>query len=341
MVYDGLDEGCGWFIRHSAACYWIEPGGGTVEHRQQFRRVSLGRVLIAVGFSAVLVLGPVAVVGDCPEEPQLQNYTGGGTYVCPCFAAGEEGGAVLTAPAEHYPVEILRVGIGWGSTYGGTGHSLEQAIHIYGSGLPNPGTPVFSIDGPDLVDGFINVFDLEPLPGEITIDSGAFTVTLEFLNANAGDPYAPSMVHDGNGCQAGKNVVYAVPGIWYDACVLGVSGDWVVFAVYRQVDCESGVPEELVTSNVPAVLLGPQPNPFSYETRIEYILASSEHVNLSVYSARGQKVATLTDGPVNPGCHAATWHGDADDGSPVAAGVYFARMTAGSFCSTRRVVLSR
>ena len=33
----------------------------------------------------------------CPEEPALQNWTGGGTVTCPCFVAGEEAGAVLNA----------------------------------------------------------------------------------------------------------------------------------------------------------------------------------------------------------------------------------------------------
>lgn len=299
------------------------------------------RFLSAICLTAFLALTPVAALGDCPEETPLKNYTDGSPTVCPCFAVGEEAGAVLVAPPEHYPIEILRVGIMWASMYGGTGQSLEGAIHIYESGLPNPGTPIFSLPGPLLTDGYINEFDLEPLPGEITITSGAFTVTLEFLNENAGNTYAPSMVHDGNGCQGGKNVVYAVPGVWYDACLLGVGGDWIVFAVYRQVNCESGVPEELVTANVPAFLMGAYPNPFSCETRVEYVLTNPEHVNLSIYDVRGKRVAKLVDGPVGAGYHAEIWNGNAEDGSSLAAGVYFVRMTAGMHSFTRRVVLAR
>ena len=302
---------------------------------------SFGSGALAVVLAAVFTFGPVAAFGECPEEDPLQHYTGSGTVVCPCFVAGEEAGAVFTAPSEHYPIEILRVGIGWGSQYGGTGYTLEQSIHIYDAGLPNPGSPVFSLDGPQLLDGYINEFDLEPLPGEIVIDSGAFTVTLEFMNDNAGDIFAPSMVHDGNGCQSGKNVVYAVPGIWYDSCVLGVTGDWIVYVIYREDECESGVPEEMVAANVPAVLLAPRPNPFAQETRIEYVVARPGAVGLSVYNVEGQVVATLADGPAGPGCHSVTWEGRADDGSPAAAGVYFVRMTAGAYSSTQRLVLSR
>lgn len=291
--------------------------------------------------SVVIVACGAAVAQECPEEAPLQNYTGGGSVVCPCFAAGEEGGAVLVAPSEHYPIEILRVGIGWGSMYGGTGQTLEQAIHIYDAGLPDPGTPIFTLEGPMLTDGYVNQFDLEPTPGEIIIDSGAFTVTLEFMNANAGDPYAPSMVHDGNGCQSAKNVVYAVPGVWYDACLLGVSGDWIVYAVYRQVNCCAGVGEEFVVLNDPAVLVGPHPNPFSSETRFTFLLARPGPVDLSIYDVRGQRIATLADGAFAAGPHSATWSGTGPDRKPMGPGIYFATIKVGDFRSTQRVVLTR
>jgi hypothetical protein len=297
---------------------------------------------VAVAFlAAVLLVISLALADTCPEEDPLQNYTGGGTVVCPCFVAGEEAGAVLQAPAEHYPIEILRVGIGWGSIYGGTGQSLEQAIHIYAGGLPNPGSPIFTLEGPVLMDGFINEFDLEPSPGEITIDSGPFTVTLEFMNDNAGDIYAPSMVHDGNGCQAGKDVVYAIPGGWYSACALGVTGDWVVYAVYRQVNCGAGVDGEMVVSSRPVFLLDPEPNPFGTETRLEFVLGRPEQVSLSVYDVRGHIMADLAEGEYGPGSHSVTWSGTSSDGSPLASGIYFAEVRTGSSRSVKRVVLSR
>jgi hypothetical protein len=255
--------------------------------------------------------------------------------------SGEEGGSVLDAPTEHYPIEILRVGIGWGSLYGGTPQSLEQAIHIYDAGLPNPGTPIATLEGPALNDGYINEFDLEPLPGDIIVNSGPFTVTLEFLNSNAGDTYAPSMVHDGNGCQATKNVVYAIPGGWYDACVLGVTGDWVVYAIYRQVNCGAGVGEEMIASSHPAFLMRPQPNPFTSETQFEFLVGEELHVDLSVYDVRGQLVTTLADGIYHHGRHAAVWSGEGADGKPVAPGIYFVTIEAGTFHSTQRVVFSK
>jgi len=294
------------------------------------------RVIVAV---LVVTASPARSV--CPEEPPLQNYQGAGTVVCPCFIPGEQAGGVFTAPVGDYPIEILRVGIGWGSQLGGAPQVLEEAIHLYAAGLPNPGVPIFSLPGPVLNDGFINEFDIELITGNKIINSGAFTVTLEFLNSNAGDPFAPSVIHDGNGCQSGKNVVFAIPGGWFNACLLGVTGDWVFYVVYRQVDCGTGAGEELVASTAPVFLALPQPNPFRGETRIEFLLDRAGPVELVVHDVAGRRVATLAERTFAAGRHVLSWNGDADDGTPEAGGVYFVTLRAGDRLQTRKVVLNR
>jgi len=281
------------------------------------------------------LLGVPASAGPCPEEPPLLNFEGPGEVVCPCFVEGEEAGAILDAPAEHYPIEILRVGIGWGSQFGGAPTSLEAAIHIYGSGLPNPGTPIASLPGPQLVDGFINDFDIEAQMGAVPVSSGPFTVTLEFLNDNAGNFFAPSVVHDGAGCDSGENVVFAIPGGWFDACALGVSGDWVFFVVYRP-NCATGVDEALLASG-DARLFMPRPNPFAASTRVQFLLAREEAVDVTVFDVAGRRVATLLDGVRGAGTHVAAWHGTLDGGAPAPAGVYFVRLTTPTFSATEKV----
>ena len=118
--------------------------------------------LILLGFAAA------PAVAQCPEQPALQNYTGTTSVACPCFAIGEQAGVVLTAPAADYPIEILRVGIAWGSVFGGAPASLEDAIHIYPAGLPNPGVAQFSLLGPNMTDGFLNEFNISSTPGSST-----------------------------------------------------------------------------------------------------------------------------------------------------------------------------
>jgi hypothetical protein len=207
--------------------------------------------LLACTMTLFILGGAIDARSQCTEQ-LFQNFTGSGTTACPCFVVGEQAGAVFQLPPAAYPIEILRVGIGWGSTFGGAGQSLEQAIHIYKGGGPAPGPIIFSLEGPQLTDGVINEFNLGPIPGEILIDSGPFMVTLEFLNENANNFFAASTVHDGNGCQPGKNVIYAIPGGWMDACAAGVSGDWVFYVKYRSLNATAaGNPPSIAFSNVP------------------------------------------------------------------------------------------
>jgi hypothetical protein len=294
-------------------------------------------------FALTLFLVGVAVPAaaqDCPEEPQLQHYTGGGQVVCPCFVPGEEAGAVFDIPAEHFPIEVLRVGIGWASQFGGAAQTLEQAIHVYGAGLPDPGARVLSLGGPVLSDGAINVFDLEAQLLSTEVATGPVTVTLEFLNQNAGDPFAPSVVHDGNGCQLTKNVVKAIPAGWSDACPLGVTGDWVFFMVYRRTDCNQiGVGEEIVTANLPVFLSAPHPNPFRAQTQVEFVLAEAGDVRLAVFDLAGRRVATLWDGPVPAGRHGAVWNGRVDRGPRAPSGIYFITLDSAAGRRTQKILV--
>jgi hypothetical protein len=191
---------------------------------------------------AVAVLAVAARAQTCPELGPVQVYGGGGTVTCPCFVAGEQAGTVFSGiPAGDFPIEITKIGIGWGSQSGGALPTIEDAINIYGAGLPNPssGGLLYSFAAPQMTDGFVNEFNVDgqaPGGGAVVINSQPFTVTLEFYNPNNTPPYGPSVVEDGNGITPGRNVVYAV-GFpftgWYDAQTLGVSGDWLFYIKYR------------------------------------------------------------------------------------------------------------
>ena len=292
--------------------------------------------------AAILTLSALSAVGPagaaCNDTPTIQNFTGGGRVACPCFVTDERAAAVFSAPASDYPIEILRVGIGWGSQFGGTPSSLEHSIEIYGGGLPNPGTPIFTLEGPVLNDGAINQFDLEPLAGQITVNSGPFAVALRFLNESSGNPFAPSVVHDGNGCQAGKNMVYAIPGGWSDACGLGVSGDWLFFVVYRScATTDVGEPIRQLSS-VPVALLPPRPNPCKETASFEFILEKADHVRISLQDICGRRVAILAEGDFTAGNHRVVWNTRSSNTSP---GLYVADLTAGEHHARRTLILIR
>jgi hypothetical protein len=291
---------------------------------------------------AVLVMAGWAAAQDCPTEPTQQHYTGAGNTACPCFAPGEEAGVVFAVPSEQFPIEVLRIGVGWGSLFGGNPAQIEQALHVYQGQLPNPGAPVFSLLGPQLTDGVINEFNLELLGTPVVVESAPVAVTLEFYYSNANIVTSPTVVHDGNGCQAGVNLVKAVPGGWLDACQLGVSGDWVFHLVYRQVNCLTGVDdrEHTVTSGLPAPRLLPcYPNPFNPQTTIVFELPQDGRVAVTVHALSGEKVATLVDGERSAGRHEVVWSGRDADGRPVPSGVYLYRLVARDHRESRRMVL--
>lgn len=320
---------------------------GTLRAKRPYRtaRTSLADPFLAsvllLIVAASLGLCPNAAPAQCPEEPPLQNYTGAGNVSCPCFIAGEQAGAVLDVPAQHYPLEILRIGVGWGSQFGGAFAQIEQAIYVYEAGLPNPGVPIFTLVGPQLNDGVINEFDIDPLPGEVIVNSGPFTVSLEFFNDNVNDPFAPTVVHDGNGCQSAKNVVYAIPGGWFDACVLGVTGDWVFYVVYRPC-VPTGVDDgPFLASSVPAFLQTPRPNPFESSTEIGFVLSKPGHADISVYDVNGRRVASLASQTYPEGTHGVIWDGSGDTDARVPSGIYFVKLEVGSYTSVKKILLTK
>jgi Ca-activated chloride channel homolog len=76
------------------------------------------------------------------------------------------------------------------------------------------------------------------------------------------------------------------------------------------------------------------PNPFNPSTSIRYRIAAQTHVSLIVYDALGREMAVLVDGVMAAGEHDALW-----DAHAAPSGVYYYVLRAGSFVSTRRMVL--
>ncbi len=146
------------------------------------------------------------------------------------FLAGEHAGVRLTSPTDGI---IVAVQILWLGSISGDLPRFEQAIRIYDEGtFPTPGTQLAEIENPFMVaDGWNEFRHLDSdktVPLSIQVDSGqSFYITLEFANPTSGKA---SVVRDSDGCQAGRNVVY-LPTSWYNLCLLGAPGDFVIRAV--------------------------------------------------------------------------------------------------------------
>lgn len=83
---------------------------------------------------------------------------------------------------------------------------------------------------------------------------------------------------------------------------------------------------------------GARPNPFNGRTEISYsVPRDGDHVTLRIYDIRGRLVRTLIDEAGHSGRWTVVWKGQDDRGRSVASGVYFYRLEAGSFESTRKM----
>ena len=93
-------------------------------------------------------------------------------------------------------------------------------------------------------------------------------------------------------------------------------------------------------------LLPNYPNPFNPETWIPYQLAEPADVSIAIYAADGRLVRTLALGHRSVGVYesrsrAAYWDGRNAQGEPVASGVYFYTLTAGTFTATRKMLIRK
>lgn len=204
-----------------------------------------GRVLVAIIAGLLCLSAPLARA----TEVTVQNDSaadGPQTTVCTCFIPGDEVASWLTSPCDG---DIVAVQVLWRSQFSGAPTTQETAIRIYDAGaFPTPGAVLTNqgavpavIQAPILADS-LSVNEYRHLdqamttPLSVPVSNGqAVAVSLEIFNQSSGNVFAPSAVYDLDGCQASLNgVLTTPPGTWTDACLLGVTGDWVIRAV---VDC--------------------------------------------------------------------------------------------------------
>ncbi len=108
------------------------------------------------------------------------------------------------------------------------------------------------------------------------------------------------------------------------------------------------VVEQLLALFTPieTALLANFPNPFNPETWFPYQLAKPSDVGITIYDIRGRVVRSLNLGHQVAGIYqnrsrAAYWDGRNAHGEPVASGVYFYVLRAGSFTATRKMTIRK
>ena len=78
------------------------------------------------------------------------------------------------------------------------------------------------------------------------------------------------------------------------------------------------------------------PNPFNPVTEINYSLAEDCLVKLDIFNIVGQKISTLVNKRQDAGVYSIRWNA-----RNTASGIYFYRITAGTYYNTKKMVLLR
>ncbi len=81
------------------------------------------------------------------------------------------------------------------------------------------------------------------------------------------------------------------------------------------------------------------PNPFNPVTTISFALPRDGATTVTIYDARGRRVATLLDAPLQAGIHQVNWNGRDARGAPVASGVYLYEVRSGEWRAVRKMGL--
>jgi len=88
-------------------------------------------------------------------------------------------------------------------------------------------------------------------------------------------------------------------------------------------------------------LKGNFPNPFNPETTIQYSVKENSPVSIEIFNVKGQKVRSLVNNVKEAGEHTVVWNGTDDNGRAVSSGVYYFKMNAGKYSSTKKMIMMK
>jgi hypothetical protein len=114
----------------------------------------------------------------------------------------------------------------------------------------------------------------------------------------------------------------------------GIGGEWSdtwSFVIPSNVSDESAIPLPIDFS-----LSSNYPNPFSATTHIRYALPAAAETRLEIFDTLGRRVHVLVDASQPAG-----WHETSLDATGLSSGVYFYRLTAGTFMDTKTLIVAK
>lgn len=124
------------------------------------------------------------------------------------------------------------------------------------------------------------------------------------------------------------------------------AGEFHVYAQQVSADGNLGeVPTGIPTRPpdlAPGLTLYPNaPNPFATRTKLTFEISSSSNVTLEIFDVTGRRVFLERLSDVPAGLRSYSFDGRDWEGRPLASGLYFARVTAGTATRTQKMVITR
>jgi glycosidase len=184
------------------------------------------------------------------------------------------------------------------------------------------GIVVANLDGiPDTAT--ISLTSTGSVPSIEGIADGVTYIATDLYNANA----TKSVVFT----SGAASMTVSLPAYGSAVFVLDTVAHTLVLPVLTGVEEQRGasVPNEIS-------LYQNYPNPFNPKTAIQYSVPITQYVSLKVYDVLGRELAVLVNERKDAGVHEVKF-----DASRVSSGVYFYRLTAGSFVDTKKMLLLR
>jgi beta-1,2-mannobiose phosphorylase / 1,2-beta-oligomannan phosphorylase len=119
--------------------------------------------------------------------------------------------------------------------------------------------------------------------------------------------------------------------LWYSGRS-SATGYWQIGYASADLTALTGI---TASASIPerASLYQSYPNPFNPTTTIEFSLPTASSVDVRVFNALGQEMATLYSGDCSPGTHRMTW-----DAAGFPSGTYYYRLRTGSFVAAKAAV---
>ncbi|MFC1508338.1 autotransporter-associated beta strand repeat-containing protein [Candidatus Omnitrophota bacterium] len=172
-------------------------------------------------------------------------------------------------------------------------------------------------------------------------DSYSFPVVKEGFVGLANSTYG-YLAYSGDGVLAEVTFTAKNDGV-FTPDMLGVQKASFVNSAFMKEQVMAEALVELTSNETPAVFsLGQNfPNPFNPTTNINFTLPEASNVTLKIYDILGHHIDTLVDNALAPGNHSVMWDAIDRNGKAVSAGVYFYTIDAGSFHSTKKMLLMK